>query len=559
MSKRSPDDFDTDPTDELPVLLETVALEDALLDESVPLPHGDATGEQTALHHAVDERSGATGELRADLAERTARVTGLEVQIAALTDRGREIEQRLADKDRLIGELRQQMTTLGEATHDSSAAERQLAAQLAFRDARIAELTATVERLQGEATTHATELDGLRTTLEATRREAASLKSELAARPTTDSPPPEVQALLEEKAVLAAYIATRRTWWDEAQATQAEQTARIAALQHELSATVKQLRAAEALAAQESSRASALRAELVDHTRRATDLERELRAARAVGAPPASAVAEPSPATMQDPPRAAAGPPPHRAAAARASQHAPVEGEAIDDGGAPTVEAVAQLEAEVEYKRQQVAAQLVELRDRDERLRALASEVERVRRDLATLRSELDESRSTAARLERAVIDKDRSLEARDARIATLQEELKQRQGAPEKASDGDFALPRIDPADASRAGAIEANADVAAPALVCLTGDAPRLFPLTKATITIGRGPHCELQILTHFVSREHARITLNAGRAFIEDAGSRNGVFVNSVRVDRQVLQQGDLITVGDTQFRFVESMAH
>ena len=94
---------------------------------------------------------------------------------------------------------------------------------------------------------------------------------------------------------------------------------------------------------------------------------------------------------------------------------------------------------------------------------------------------------------------------------------------------------------------------------MICLTGDAPKRFPLTKKTITIGRGPQCDLQILTHFVSREHARITLSAGRILIEDAGSRNGVFVNSVRVDRQVLQQGDLITIGDTQFRFVESMAH
>jgi pSer/pThr/pTyr-binding forkhead associated (FHA) protein len=43
------------------------------------------------------------------------------------------------------------------------------------------------------------------------------------------------------------------------------------------------------------------------------------------------------------------------------------------------------------------------------------------------------------------------------------------------------------------------------------------------------------------------------------IEDLGSRNGVFVNSVRVDRRQLQQGDLVTIGETQFRFVESMAH
>jgi pSer/pThr/pTyr-binding forkhead associated (FHA) protein len=66
-------------------------------------------------------------------------------------------------------------------------------------------------------------------------------------------------------------------------------------------------------------------------------------------------------------------------------------------------------------------------------------------------------------------------------------------------------------------------------------------------------------LQILTHFVSREHARVTLSGESAVIEDLGSRNGVFVNAVRVDRRHLQQGDLVTIGETQFRFVESMAH
>jgi pSer/pThr/pTyr-binding forkhead associated (FHA) protein len=91
------------------------------------------------------------------------------------------------------------------------------------------------------------------------------------------------------------------------------------------------------------------------------------------------------------------------------------------------------------------------------------------------------------------------------------------------------------------------------------LTGDAPKQFALTKAAILIGRGAHCDVQILTHFVSREHARISVTRGTAVIEDLGSTNGVFVNSVRVDRQELRQGDLITVGETQFRFLESMAH
>jgi hypothetical protein len=217
---------------------------------------------------------------------------------------------------------------------------------------------------------------------------------------------------------------------------------------------------------------------------------------------------------------------------------------------------VGQLEAEVEYKRQHVAAQLVELRDREQRLRAATGELERLRRDLATARAELEESRSSVARLEKAVMDKDRSIEARDARISTLHDELKQHLGIIEKLNSIDFSLPELEPGAPKLEAAPES---VPAPALICLTDDAPKRFPLTKRTVTVGRGPQCDLQILTHYVSREHARITLNDGKSLIEDLGSRNGVFVNSVRVDRRALQHGDLVTIGESQFRFVESMAH
>jgi archaellum component FlaC len=88
---------------------------------------------------------------------------------------------------------------------------------------------------------------------------------------------------------------------------------------------------------------------------------------------------------------------------------------------------------------------------------------------------------------------------------------------------------------------------------LVCLTTETPTDYPLDKATLTIGRGTTCDIQIGTHYVSREHARITTTDAGCFIEDLGSRNGVFVNAVKVERQDLEANDLITVGDTQFRY------
>src|SRR5262249_21630066 len=97
-------------------------------------------------------------------------------------------------------------------------------------------------------------------------------------------------------------------------------------------------------------------------------------------------------------------------------------------------------------------------------------------------------------------------------------------------------------------------------PALVCLTSDSPRQYALAKKTLLIGRSSQCDIQILTHFVSREHAKVTVSArNNVVIEDLGSPNGVFVNSVRIDRQELHHGDLVTVGETQFRFLETMAH
>jgi DNA repair exonuclease SbcCD ATPase subunit len=557
MSKRSSDDFDHDHTDELPVLLETVVLGD---EPPLFAATREDTSEHTALYQAAEQPVAGISALHAELAEHGARTADLEAELARLATRSLDLEQRLAEKDQLIGELKHAVATLRESTQDTTAAERRLATQLAIRDARIAEAATTVEHLQRESVARSAEIDRLRTAAEAARRDADAAKKDLATRPVPSTPTQDAQELLEDNAALRDYIAGRQAWWNELQAKQISLSARVAAMTHELATGKKGLAAAEALAARESSRAVALRAELVDYARRAASLERELRATRVITADPPPAEHAPAVATEIVSPAPPAG---------ASASDPPVPPPAAEDnaGGAdtigtaaPAVEALAQLEAEVGYKRQQVAAQLVELRERDQRLQTAATDLDRLRRELSAMRNELDESRSTAARLERAVIDKDRALEARDARIATLHEELRQRLGAIEKLNAIDFALPKSGASPATRSQASETGSDSApAPALLCLTGEAPKRFALTKKTISVGRGPNCDLQILTHFVSREHARITVTGGAVIIEDLGSRNGIYVNAIRVDRHALQQGDLVTIGETQFRFMESMAH
>ncbi len=556
MSKYSSDQQDNDDTDELPVLLEEVAFAPET-ERLLGAPRAEDTSEQTALHAAVVEDD--SPQLHAELTLRAARIARLEAESRTHLDRTRELEQRLAQRDEHVQELKRTLDALRLSLEETASSERQLATELANREASVAEQAAAVERLRADVAERSAKIEMLRAAHETTRREADALKRELAARDSANSASIE-QELREENAALAAYIAGRRVFWEEAQATQTQLGARVAALEHELSARQQRLAAAEAFATQETDRATALRSNLIAATRRAAALERELREARAASAlaPPLVVdTASPTAAAPTDTVTTADSLPAAPAAATAAkptTSAAPPPNDVSQP--APATEAIAQLEAEVEYKRQQVAAQLVELRERDQRLRAVTSDLERLRRDFTAARAELEESRLNVARLEKAIIDKDRALDARDARISTLHDELKQHLGIIEKLNSIDFSLSKLEPAAAKRDAPSESQA---MPALICLTGDAAKRFPLTKRTVTLGRGPQCDLQIVTHYVSREHARITLIDGKPLIEDLGSRNGVFVNSVRVDRRALQHGDLITIGESQFRFVESMAH
>jgi pSer/pThr/pTyr-binding forkhead associated (FHA) protein len=61
-------------------------------------------------------------------------------------------------------------------------------------------------------------------------------------------------------------------------------------------------------------------------------------------------------------------------------------------------------------------------------------------------------------------------------------------------------------------------------------------------------------LQVESSSVSRHHALILLGPRDAVIEDLNSTNGVIVNGHKVSRQLLADGDAVTIGDVQFRFV-----
>jgi DNA repair exonuclease SbcCD ATPase subunit len=76
---------------------------------------------------------------------------------------------------------------------------------------------------------------------------------------------------------------------------------------------------------------------------------------------------------------------------------------------------------------------------------------------------------------------------------------------------------------------------------------------PLSRPEVTIGRTPDNDLQVRETYISRHHAVIKLSPEAAIIEDAASRNGVFVNDRRVRRELLKDGDIVILGKARFRF------
>lgn len=87
---------------------------------------------------------------------------------------------------------------------------------------------------------------------------------------------------------------------------------------------------------------------------------------------------------------------------------------------------------------------------------------------------------------------------------------------------------------------------------LVMIKSDGERReFPLSGATVVIGRRPDCTLRIPTSDVSRKHCQIALNNGSIKLKDLGSSNGTFVNEKRVLEVVLKPGDRLRVGPVLF--------
>lgn len=80
-------------------------------------------------------------------------------------------------------------------------------------------------------------------------------------------------------------------------------------------------------------------------------------------------------------------------------------------------------------------------------------------------------------------------------------------------------------------------------------------IVKLDKQTLLVGRSENCDIILSGALVSRQHAKLFVDADGVAIEDLSSRNGVLVNGTPIEaRTKLAHGDIVILGEEQLKFM-----
>jgi chromosome segregation ATPase len=213
---------------------------------------------------------------------------------------------------------------------------------------------------------------------------------------------------------------------------------------------------------------------------------------------------------------------------------------------------IAELEADADTREQEMTVLMAHLKEARRPIEIIEADVKRLKDELALKTMALTELGEEADKL-RAALERTRGqLEEREFLIRRLER----------SESNNANVLGRIQ-TSMERLGSSVAPGVSGAPApewspeLIRIDGDRSITHALGRRT-RIGRAAGCELHIDSSSVSRHHALILAGTREAIIEDLNSTNGVILNGRKVTRQVLNDGDIVTIGDIQFRYVAKPA-
>jgi predicted component of type VI protein secretion system len=81
----------------------------------------------------------------------------------------------------------------------------------------------------------------------------------------------------------------------------------------------------------------------------------------------------------------------------------------------------------------------------------------------------------------------------------------------------------------------------------------AGRTIAIKRSKLLIGRADECDVRPLSDEVSRRHCAVHVGPADVWVEDLGSRNGTFVNGVRIaEKTRVSDGDMIRVGALELK-------
>jgi chromosome segregation ATPase len=209
---------------------------------------------------------------------------------------------------------------------------------------------------------------------------------------------------------------------------------------------------------------------------------------------------------------------------------------------------IAELDADAETRDQEMTVLMAHLKEARRPIESIENDVKRLKDELALKTLAINDLSEEADKL-RAGLERTRGqLEEREFLIRRLER----------SESNNANVLGRIQTSMERLGSAVPPGVSGAAtpewsPELIRIDGDRSISHTLGRRT-RIGRAPGCELHIDSSSVSRHHALILAGTREAIIEDLNSTNGVILNGRKVTRQVLNDGDIVTIGDIQFRYV-----
>lgn len=89
---------------------------------------------------------------------------------------------------------------------------------------------------------------------------------------------------------------------------------------------------------------------------------------------------------------------------------------------------------------------------------------------------------------------------------------------------------------------------------VLTLNGEVVDTIEFSGARFMIGRSTHNDLVIDSRFISRYHVLLTRQNNEVVLMDLNSRNGLYVNSMRVMQGVLRPNDIISIGNYRVKYL-----